>query len=123
MTTPRLLRLRPWVVRAIIPDQVVGTYVLFRNGTEHYIGRSDTCLRRRLLTHCATARGEYFTYDVHPTPELAFAMECSLFHTHRHHLTNVLHPDRPDHQSPKCPFCPDTLTSTLKSRLRSKTLI
>lgn len=123
MTTLRLLRLRPWVVRAMIPDQVIGTYVLFRHGTEHYIGRSDTCLRRRLLAHCATTRGEYFTYDVHPTPELAFDMECSLFHTHRHHLTNVLHLDRPDHQSPKCPFCPDTLASTLKSRLRSKTLL
>ncbi|MFF8591986.1 GIY-YIG nuclease family protein [Streptomyces sp. NPDC015220] len=122
MTTRRLLRLRPWIVRAMIPDQLIGTYVLFQNGTEHYIGRSDTCLRRRLLTHCTTAHGEYFTYDVHPTPELAFAMECSLFHTYRHGLVNVLHPDRPDYQSPKCPFCWDTLASTLKSRLRTKNL-
>ncbi|MGW2933544.1 GIY-YIG nuclease family protein [Streptomyces sp. NPDC001156] len=106
----------------MIPDQLIGTYVLFRNGTEYYIGRSDTCLRRRLLAHCTTARADYFTYDVHPTPELAFAMECSLFHGYRHHLANVLHPDRPDHQNPKCPFCLDSLASTLTGRLRTKNL-
>ncbi|MFD3796184.1 hypothetical protein ABZ326_18620 [Streptomyces californicus] len=83
-----------------------------------YIGRSDTNLRRRLLEHCATKRGDYFTYDLFPTPEQAFVMECSLFHGLRP-FRNILHPDRPDHENPSCPFCPDAIDSVLKNRLRT----
>ncbi|MEU5858959.1 GIY-YIG nuclease family protein [Nocardiopsis dassonvillei] len=117
MKTRRLLRLRPWVVRAMIPQRHIGTYVLFHHGHEHYIGRSDTCLRRRLLQHCTTGHAEYFTYDVHTTPEQAFSMECSLYHTHRHQLINIRHPDQPDHQNTPCPFCPDVLARVLGNRV------
>ncbi len=117
MSTTRLYRLAPWVVRALIPTRVIGTYVLYIQGKANYIGRSDTCIRRRLLHHCGTARGEYFTYDVHASPEQAFAGECSLFHALRRQLTNIRHPDRPDFTQTVCPFCWSTLQATRQHRL------
>ncbi|MFE3455966.1 GIY-YIG nuclease family protein [Nocardiopsis aegyptia] len=122
MKSHRLLRLRPWVVRAMIPDHYIGTYVLFHHGQEHYIGRSDTCLRTRLLRHCTTAHAEYFAYDIHTTSEQAFSMECSLYHTHRSSLINVRHPDRPDYQNSVCPFCPEVLARVLQNRLQIRDL-
>ncbi|MFJ2805389.1 GIY-YIG nuclease family protein [Kitasatospora sp. NPDC087271] len=117
MTRPRSFRLAPWVVRALIPNGYIGAYVLYRHGAPHYIGRSDTCVRRRLLQHCASVRGEYFTYDVHTSADQAFTAECSLYHVLRPHLTNVLHPDRPNYSQAKCPFCPATLLAVRQQRL------
>ncbi|MER6279769.1 GIY-YIG nuclease family protein [Streptomyces sp900105245] len=117
MMRPRSFRLAPWVVRALIPEGYMGTYVLYRRGAPHYIGRSDTCLRRRLLEHAALVRGEYFTYDVHLSADQAFTAECSLFHALRPQLTNVLHPDHPDYSKAICPFCPATLRAVRQQRL------
>lgn len=119
MNRERALRLSSWLIRAIIPARLIGTYVLYRQGSPVYIGRSDTDLRRRLLEHSARARGDYFTYDVHHTSTQAFEVECSLFHALRPALTNVLHPDRPDYGTEMCPFCPDSLASILNARLRA----
>lgn len=49
----RLYRLSPWLIRALIPVGYIGTYKLFRLGETEpiYVGRSDTCLRNRLLRH------------------------------------------------------------------------
>jgi len=116
------MRLSRWVVRALIPAGLIGTYILHRGGSPIYVGRSDTDLQRRLLEHSARARGDYFTYDVHYSPEQAFEVECSLFHALRPTITNVLHPDRPDHLTPLCPFCPDTLIDVLGNRLRTPNL-
>jgi hypothetical protein len=117
MMRPRSFRLAPWVVRALIPEGYIGTYVLYRYGAPHYIGRSDVCVRRRLLEHCASVRGEYFTYDVHSFADQAFTAECSLFHALRPQLTNVLHPDRPNYSQAVCPFCPATLRAVRRQRL------
>ncbi|MFJ6522575.1 GIY-YIG nuclease family protein [Streptomyces filamentosus] len=117
MMRSRSFRLTPWVVRALIPEGYIGTYVLYRHGAPHYIGRSDTCVRRRLLKHCASARGEYFTYDVHFSADQAFTAECSLFHALRPQLTNILHPDRPNFSQAICLFCPATLRAVRQQRL------
>ncbi|GIH28488.1 hypothetical protein Aph01nite_67980 [Acrocarpospora phusangensis] len=116
------MRLARWVIRAVIPVGLIGTYILHRGSSPVYVGRSDTDLRRRLLEHSARARGEYFSYDVHYTSEQAFEVECSLFHALRPALTNVLHPDRPNHLTSPCPFCLDTLGDVLGNRLRTPNL-
>ncbi|MFF9429396.1 GIY-YIG nuclease family protein [Streptomyces sp. NPDC014746] len=105
----------------MIPGGLIGTYIIYRDRAPNYIGRSDTNLRRRLLEHCATARGDYFAYEVHTTREQAYTMECSLYHGLRP-LTNILHPDRPDHEYPQCPFCPDNIVAVLEKRLRTPNL-
>ncbi|MFF4197470.1 GIY-YIG nuclease family protein [Nonomuraea sp. NPDC001831] len=113
------MKLAPWVVRALIPAGLIGTYMLYRNARPVYVGRSDSDLRQRLLRHAGNRRGEHFTYDVHFTPLQAFEVECSLFHTLRAQIENVIHPDQPDHMSARCPFCHSTLVETLAARLHS----
>ncbi len=103
---PRPMRLRPWLVRALVPPQRIGTYVLYTaTGRPAYIGRSDTDIRRRLLQHCTGRRGAYFTYDVHHSVTAAYDVECALFHLLAPHLANRMHPDRPDFHPTPCVFC------------------
>lgn len=115
---PRLLRLRPWLVRALIPPQYIGTYVLYTStGVPSYIGRSDTDLRRRLLRHCTNRRGVYFTYDVHNSPLNAYEIECALFHTLTPDISNRIHPDRPTYQRASCVYCRATQRTVRRLRL------
>ena len=113
----RAYRLRPWLVRALIPASRIGTYVLYRHGQAIYIGRSDTDLRRRLLEHAAVRRGDYFTYAVHRTSCQAFEVECSLYHAVDGALANRIHPDAPDFADVRCAFCPAEFAEIRASRL------
>lgn len=117
--TERLLRLRPWLIRVLIPPHKIGTYVLYtEQGELCYIGRSDTDIQRRLIRHCTDRRGAYFTYDIHHTATSAFDVECALFHIHAEKLSNQLHPDRPNFHPVTCAFCPQ-LRSTIRSLERA----
>lgn len=114
---PRLIRLRPWLIRALIPPGVVGSYVLYTTtGLPRYVGRSDTDIRRRLLRHCTDQRGAYFTYDVHNNPVSAYDMECAMFHALSPQLTNRIHPDRPDFHETSCVFCRSEQRATRRFR-------
>jgi hypothetical protein len=111
---PRPLRLRPWLVRALIPPRLIGTYVLYTaHGRPIYVGRSDTDVRRRLLRHCTDRHGDYFTYDMHHTTVNAYDVECALFHLLAAEVSNRIHPDRPDFHPTTCAFC-----RPLQTRLR-----
>ncbi|TLF92267.1 GIY-YIG nuclease family protein [Nocardia cyriacigeorgica] len=104
--TPRLLRLRPWLIRALIPTDHIGTYLLYNgDGDLTYVGRSDTDIRRRLIRHSIDRQAEYFTYDIHHSVTSAFDVECALFHLHAGVLSNRLHPDKPDFHQAICIFC------------------
>ncbi|MFE3109064.1 GIY-YIG nuclease family protein [Kitasatospora indigofera] len=100
------VRLSASLVRALIPPQRIGTYLLYTaDGRLTYIGRSDTDIRRRLLRHCADRRADYFTYDVHPNPASAYTVECALFHLGSPDATNLIHPARPNGDPIPCMFC------------------
>jgi hypothetical protein len=117
MNRARLLQLRPWLVRAVVPAGLLGTYVLHRDVEPYYVGRSDTDLRRRLLQHCEAGLANYFSYDVHRSPQTAFDVECSLFHALAGVLANAIHPGAPDRSGARCPFCPDQLRDVLEGRV------
>lgn len=120
--TARLLRLRPWLIRALIPPRKIGTYVLYTaQGEPYYIGRSDTDIQRRLLRHCVDRHGEYFTYDAHNTPASAFDVECALFHILAPWLSNRIHPGRPDFHRIPCAFCLPGQRATRQMRMRAQT--
>lgn len=108
----------PWLIRAMIPAGTIGTYTLWDDGKPIYIGRSDTCLRRRLIEHASKRpAGLYFTFDVSRSPQDAYAMECSLFHAIGDDTTNIDHPPRANHEDPACPFCRESLDTILNNRL------
>lgn len=117
MTRRRLYRLHPWLVRALIPPDRVGSYILYRAAFPIYVGRSDTDLRRRLLQHAEAGTAEYFSYDVHPSPSHAHRAECSLFHAADGPLTNCIHPDAPDYLDIQCSFCSASLHEVPDNRL------
>lgn len=117
MIRHRVYRLQPWLVRALVPPDQVGSYILYQAGNPLYVGRSDTDLCRRLLEHAGSGMGEYFRYDVHPTRSHAFRAECSLYHALDGPLANRIHPDTPDYLDLDCAFCSTSLLTVLESRL------
>lgn len=115
--------LTPWLIRAMIPEGTIGTYTLWSADAPIYIGRSDTCLRRRLLEHAAVRADDVrFTFDVSRSIQDAFAMECSLFHALGDVTSNIDHPPRARRTDPACPFCQSTFTAVISNRLSSATL-
>jgi hypothetical protein len=117
----RLYRLSPWLIRALIPAAHIGTYALFKYASKGikliYIGRSDTCLRRRLISHAQRNRAEYFDYDIQWTPQKAFIAECAAYHALAHTTTNVIHPASPRRLAMRCPFCQGVFDQIRQNRL------
>lgn len=115
----RLYRLSPWLVRALIPVDYIGTYSLyrFREKEPIYVGRSDTCLRNRLLRHAHTKRADYFDYDIQWTLEKCFIAECSAYHALLDKIDNLIHPAPPKRLQIKCPFCRSTFGQVRNNRL------
>lgn len=122
MSTTRRYALKPWLVRALIPKHVIGTYVLWSPSAPVYVGRSDTSLRRRLLEHSRTWPDIYFTYDVAVSVEAAYSMECSLFHALGEHTTNADHPQRASGHDVECIFCMTTFQDIQLNRLDMNSL-
>jgi len=115
----RLYCLSPWLVRSLIPVDYIGTYSLYRvTGKEPiYVGRSDTCLRNRLLRHAYTKKGDYFDYDIQWTLEKCFIAECSAYHAWFCQIDNLIHPAPPKGLDIKCPFCRSTFDQIRNNRL------
>ena len=122
-TKPRLYRLAPWLVRAVVPDAVAGSYTLFSDATAVYTGRSDTDLRRRLLNHAHYRRAEYFDFDSHTGPHGAFLVECATYHAVGPGLRNRIHPGAPAGSGETCPFCRSTALATITGRLSPQNLL
>lgn len=91
---PRRYALKPWLIRALLPESIIGTYVLWSPTAPVYVGRSDTSLRRRLIEHAGVWPDIFFTYDIAFSAQDAYAMECSLFHALGDHTSNIDHPQR-----------------------------
>jgi hypothetical protein len=100
----------PGVLRALIPDGVVGTYLLLREGAPVYVGRSDTCLRRRLASHNHIGRATHVSWEVCRSATNAYVTEAHWFHrlaeVPGHHPLNSVHPALPAGSAMACPFCP-----------------
>jgi hypothetical protein len=106
--TPRLLV--PRVVREAVAPGQPGAYALGndRGGFQvGYIGRSDYCLRTRLLTHNYLYEFEYFVLRYAAGVLAAFQVECELYHVYRQAgapLANRVHPAAPSFRV-ACPYC------------------
>lgn len=98
-------RLTPSAIRAMVPERCIGVYILFRNDTPIYVGRSDHCLRRRLSTHNHLWEATHVSWEFTPTVQQAYVLEAHLFHQRRDHLINKIHPASPEGSSTSCPFC------------------
>lgn len=118
-------RMEPTVLRALIPSGVPGTYVLLRDNEPVYVGRSDTCVLRRLCTHEHALDATHVTWEPSSTPERAFYLEAALFHTlmPKGRLINQLHPAKPAGYDKNCPFCGTGVDRALSFALRQRSAI
>lgn len=93
------------MVRTLIPPGLPGHYVLFDARRIRYAGRSDSCVRTRVLRHAYRRRAVFFQYDVHTCVSNAWMAECGYFHAFRDDLDNLIHPAAPTAGLMRCPFC------------------
>lgn len=99
-------------VSATITKTSAGNYALGYTRDEtfyvKYVGRSDSDLRERLLTHASDGKYDRFKYSYATSPKAAFEKECQNFHDFGGitSLDNAIHPDRPSNSKDwKCPVC------------------
>lgn len=99
----------PQIVCALLDENRPGAYVL---GSEQdfkigYVGRSDTCVRRRLAFHNHLYKFDYFIYRYAKNAEEAYMFECEAYHAleRRSGMLNKYHPAAPRGTSLFCPYC------------------
>lgn len=113
MKINRPILLTSEVVRALVQKGSPGVYLMgTRNQKSNmfevrYVGRSDTCLQRRLSNHNHVYECDYFTHVLCSNPTEAFFKECYLWHALEDapQLLNRIHPDSPKGTGAECPFC------------------
>lgn len=97
----------PSVVRAFVPPDTVGVYMLLRMGVVFYVGRSDSCVQTRLAYHSLLSIATHVAWEPCTSPLHAYRLESAWFHNLRMtpELNNQIHPARPAGASHSCPFC------------------
>lgn len=97
------------VINEVIIDNKPGVYVLGNDkcGFDYkYVGRSDTSLKRRLLSHNYLYQYEYFIYTYSNSPKEAFYLECKWWHDCMDYkIVNKIHPASPKGSKYECPYC------------------
>ena len=111
--------LHPIFLRTVIPTGVIGTYLLLNNGNPIYVGRSDTCILTRLLSHEHLSSATHVVWEPCKTKVHAFALESAWYHDPyiSDRLINKIHPARPMDFDFECPFCNKNDAEALKRSL------
>lgn len=96
-----------------LKDGLIGNYALGYMSANnsfvvHYVGRSDTDLKQRLLQHLDDTKVyPYFKFSVANTVKEAYLKECKNFHDFggEKYLDNKNHPAKPEGIKEVCPYC------------------
>lgn len=93
--------------KALLPPGVLGAYLLLQGDKPFYVGRSDHCLRTRLIGHNLLARATHVCWEVCRSPVHAFHAEAYWYDHFKEvgRLRNLVHPARPTGDCRPCPFC------------------
>jgi hypothetical protein len=106
----------------LIPPHTIGTYLLLRGGSPIYIGRSDCCLRSRLVSHERLGSAEHVVWEIYTSAMAAFYSEAAWFHrlvTSKYCL-NQIHPAAPLGGAATCPLCEPGAAEALEHALRRR---
>jgi len=95
------------VARKLIGNYWLGDFSSNGSFFVRYIGRSDTCLRRRLSEHSGKRKYEAFVFRESEQIKEAFDCECREWHLLNSlgQLDNQIHPDSPSKLPYKCVYC------------------
>lgn len=117
------LRFTRGVVNLQVPTGTIGAYLLVEHDEEGvrplYVGRSDTCLRRRLSRHPLHGRATHFVVAPARDPHQAYGIESYWYHRYRSmgcSIANQIHPASPARTGRRCPFCPEAAVVRALSR-------
>jgi hypothetical protein len=86
----------------------------------NYVGRSDTCVRKRLLRHQKIRTNEYVKLMFCRDSREAYFMEAYVWHMlqYEHWSLNKIHPAAPSTSNLVCPYC--AFGNEIRSLLRRK---
>lgn len=84
----------PWIT-ALLPKQTIGAYVLISHGQPIYVGRSDSCLRTRLLNHEHRSKGSHVIWEIKKSSLEAYHQECFWYQALKQKLINQIAPALP----------------------------
>ena len=112
MTNKQVYLFLPESIRKFVLPGKCGVYVLGEmidgEFVVKYVGRSDSCLRTRLLTHNYLYSYSYFYFLYMDSPEDAFRLESQWWHACVDFdipIINKIHPDSPVNAGLVCPYC------------------
>ena len=111
--------MRPRLLRSIMPESAVGTYVLLNEHTPIYVGRSDSCVLTRLCSHELAGECTHVVWEPCQSALRAYLLEAEWYHQFliTFALRNKIHPARPWGHEEACPFCNPGDESGLKHAL------
>lgn len=90
-------------ISTFVDAGTMGVYILTRNGrTAHYVGRSDTDLRREIRESATLGPYTHFWYAYESSPMQAYKSECCLWHKYDP-PDNDIHPAVPAGTNWRCP--------------------
>lgn len=94
------------VVTRIKPGNYALGFADANGFTIHYVGRSDSNVATRLLSH-VTEPYTHFKFSYASNPVEAFKKECKNYHDcgGSANLDNEYHPDKPNGYNVSCPYC------------------
>lgn len=97
----------PQWIRATIPEKSIGVYMLLREGTPFYVGRSDHCVSTRLCNHEKLFRASHVVWEPCHSREHAYRLEAAWYHilANGGEIENEIHPSKPSGYEARCPFC------------------
>lgn len=102
-------RFTPEVVRLVVEPGWSGAYALGHSREDQfeigYVGRSDTCLQSRLVTHNYLWRFDYFIFQQAANEYEAYALECEFWHSSKDQVRNLIHPGSPSGSGLACQYC------------------
>ena len=101
---------RALVARSIAAERRIGVYWLGYWTDDdtfevRYIGRSLTCLQRRLARHVSNGAYDAFVFRLYDDVEEVWRAECREYHLFMPGLDNKEHPNSPNHHHLDCPYC------------------
>ncbi len=105
--------LRTDLIQTIVPKRVFGAYRIYWSGLATYVGRSDRCIRARLLAHAASRLGTHFTWQRTMNERGAIALKSLWYHqlVETGYVLNLVHPARSLAKSgTSCPICEEAFT-------------
>ena len=99
-------------IQRFVPAKRAGAYALgVLSGSKFvvgYVGRSDACLRHRLLWHELLGEFDVFLVRTANDPAEAFQFECAFWHRFTdvdETILNRIHPASPPRARLMCPYC------------------